>query len=225
MSELNLKELPFFESLNDEQLKLVDKYKKRYDYKEGEILFYQGDKAESYFYVLKGRINLFRHSMEGEEKVIEIVSEGQTFAEAVMFLQKPVYPVGASAIVDSTVLSFDSRHFLDLLHTAPDTSLSMLGKMSQRLHGMITEIDKLTLQNATYRLVTYLVKEFSAHEVGSQMVSLPIPKNVLASRLSIKPETLSRLLKKLTDEKLIRVENKSVQIMDMERLKERVHLE
>jgi CRP-like cAMP-binding protein len=63
------------------------------DMVEGESLFFQGDNATSFYLVLSGRIKLFRISPDGKEKVVEIMEAGATFAEALMFMDQPHYPV------------------------------------------------------------------------------------------------------------------------------------
>lgn len=188
----------------------------------GERLFDHGQSAERFFLVHLGSVKLYRVSFEGAEKVIEIVPAGHTFAEAVMFMERQVYPVSAEALEPSILYSFDNEVFRQLLRDSVDTCFRLLGDMSMRLHARINEINALTLQNATLRLVGYLVRELDAG-AGAGTVELPAAKSVVASRLSVQPETLSRIFHNLGSSGIIRVKGKQIEILDEARLRELLH--
>ena len=54
------------------------------------LIFRQGDPAERFYLVQSGKVKLYRISADGKEKVVEIITAGNTFAEAVMFMQRSV---------------------------------------------------------------------------------------------------------------------------------------
>ena len=189
---------------------------------DGESLFHFGEKADRFFFLVQGRIKLFRVSAEGMEKVFDIILPGRMFAEAVMFMSQKAYPVNTTAIGPTKALSFDSSVFMGILEANPKLAFKLMAAMSRKLHGLINEIDQLTLQNATFRLASYLLNQIPAGEEGAAEVSLLAPKRVIASRLSIQPETFSRLLGRLTKQGLIRVSDQRVAIPDVEALRELV---
>lgn len=185
---------------------------------EGQPLFAQGDPADRFFYVVSGQIKLSRLSPEGNEKVIDIVSAGNTFAEALMFLEGPAYPVNATALGPSELVSIDSRDFAAMLRDSIDTCFLLMGDMSQRLRGLIAEIDNLSLQSGTCRVASYLLK--MAPEDQDEF-RLDIPKGVMASRLSVKPETFSRILRNLQDSGILSIKGAQVTIHDRGALEDR----
>jgi len=208
-----------FSGLDEDQFSRVIKGSKAIQLKEGELLFQQ-QQAADYFYLLEtGEIKLYRLSPDGAEKVIELIRAGQTFAEAMMFMEGGFYPVNAQAVTESRLIRVEMAMFRDLLEHSPKTSLKILGYMSQRLHGLVQEIDQLSLQNAKMRVIQYLLRELPAEAVSPCQVQWNTPKTVLASRLSVRPETFSRILKQLTQEQLIKVDKKSIEIVDIEGLK------
>ncbi len=148
-----------FSALDDEQLRTVVASMQELNVDEGRKLFEHGQPADKFFLLCEGQVKLYRLSEEGDEKVIEIVRPGQTFAEAVMFMSGRVYPVNADALVKSRLLAFPNAVFKDLLRNSVDACFRLMADMSQRLHQRLNEIDSLTLHNATYRLVTYLLGE------------------------------------------------------------------
>lgn len=208
-----LRRLPLFAELDDAQLaRVMDSAHPRH-LDRGERLFTQGDPARCFFLVRDGAIKLFLLSRDGTEKVIEVLRDGDLFAEAVMFMDGHRYPVSAEALAATELLAFDNAVFLELLHESPDLAFKALGALSRRMHGLLQEIDELTLHNATWRLVVWLLAE--AERDGSDgAFTLAIPKQVIASRLSIKPETLSRIFARLRDDGLIRVEGERLEIRD-----------
>jgi CRP-like cAMP-binding protein len=88
----------------------------------------------------------------------------------------------------------------------------------------VNQIESLTLQNATYRLVAYLLEEIPRDVRTSPEVQLTTPKGVIASRLAIQPETLSRILAKLRQGGLIEVHGNHITIRNVQALREIVHL-
>ncbi len=208
-----------FSGLDKEQFTRVISGSKAIQLKEGEVLFRQKQAAD-YFYLLEtGEIKLYRLSSDGAEKVIELIRAGQTFAEAVMFMHGNFYPVNAQALTGCQLIRIEMAMFRNLLEHSPQTSLKILGHMSQRLHGLVQEIDFVTLQNAKMRVIQFLLQELPTDAVSPCRLQWDTPKTVLASRLSVRPETFSRILQQLTQEQLIKVDRKSIEILDIERLK------
>ena len=203
--------------LTGEQLEQVARHASRIRLEEGQPLFSQGDAAERFYLVLEGQMRLFRLSPDGAEKVIEIVGPGQTFAEALMFLNAPRYPVCSGALVPTVLLGIDARDFSRMLHESVDTCFVLLGDLSQRLRRLIGEIDNLTLHTATSRVARYLLMKLPA---GCRALDLGVRKGVLASRLSVKPETFSRVEKNLSDQGIIEVHGAHVTILDQGALEE-----
>ncbi len=216
----NLKQIYLFSALGDSQLREIAANTKHKTLKAGERLFHQGDPCDYFFFLRRGQIKLFRLSRDGDEKVIYVVLGGQTFAEAVMFMErKEGYPVNAETLESSDLLCFDSKTFVTLLKRSPDTCLRVMGNMSRRLRWQVNEIDRLTLHNATFRLIHYLLDVCQEQPGGKFEARLTTPKNVLASWLSIQPETFSRILSRLTERKLLEVEGQTIRF-DFQKLRQ-----
>ncbi len=199
--------------MSDEQLELVRRYSHITDMVEGESLFFQGDDATCFYLILSGRIKLYRVSPEGKEKVVEIMERGATFAEALMFLDQPHYPVTATAIAPSRVIGINCREFKAMLRESIDTCFLLLGRMSFRLRSLIREIDALSLDTGTVRTISYLLTQ-APDEADN--FELKVAKSVIASRLSVKPETFSRILKNLHEQNIVTIDGRSVTIHNRE---------
>ena len=191
----------------------------------GDALFRHGQPAERFFFLRDGLVKLFRLSPEGDEKIIEIMRPGETFAEAVMFMgTQGRYPVNAEAVSETSLYAFEQKTFLNLLRESSDACFGLLGSMSRRLHMLVNQIESLTLQNATYRLVAYLLEQIPRDVRTAPDVQLTTPKGVIASRLAIQPETLSRILAKLRQRELIEVHGNHITVRNVQALRDLVHL-
>jgi CRP-like cAMP-binding protein len=139
--------------------------------------FTQGEPAARFYLVFSGQIRLLRLSPEGVEKVIEIVSPGQTLAEALVFLNAPRYPVCAAALSTAELIAIYARDFVLMLHASTETCFVLLGALSQRLRALIGEIDDLTLDSATSRVARYLLTKLPPNR---RALELDVRKSVLA---------------------------------------------
>lgn len=213
-----------FSALDDAQLEKMCSSVQEIKLGEGRMLFEHGQPADRFFLLLEGQIKLYRLSEEGDEKVIEIVRPGSTFAEAVTFMSGKFFPVNADALTDCRLLAFSNDTFRNILRNSVDTCFRLMADMSQRLHQRLNEIDSLTLHNATYRLVGYLLGEVPEDVLESPEIVLTTPKHVIASQLSIKPETFSRILTKLSRDGLIVVRGNSIVLEDLARLRKEAEL-
>jgi CRP-like cAMP-binding protein len=184
----------------------------------GQLLFDRGQPAQHFYIVIEGQVNLVLYSKAGEEKIVDILGPGNSFAEAVMFMAAPGYPVSAVAATQSRVARFPNREYLSILHDSPETCLRMLGHLSQRLHMRIREIEYLTLESATHRLVRLIEGRLPADSSAPCEVTLQESRQELASRLSMKPETLSRILRHLSDAGAIVVHGRVLEVPDRKKL-------
>ena len=217
MLKADLQKGLLFARLTGAQLDRVANHAVRIHLDEGEMLFQQDDPAERFYLLLKGQVKLFRLGPGGGEKVIEIVTPFSTFAEALMFLDHPTFPVGAQALQRAEIVSIDASDFTSMLRESIDTCFMLMGDMSQRLRGLIREIDDLSLSSATCRVAGYLLTKA---EHDGEGFNLDIPKQTLASRLSVQPETFSRIVRNLSNQGVLAMKGSRVEITDRDRLQQ-----
>jgi CRP-like cAMP-binding protein len=187
--------------------------------KKNEFLFEQGDEANHFYMVRNGQILLFQSAPDGNEKVVDIIGPGQTFAEAVMFMEGRRFPVNARATADSELFKLENKTFMEQLENSNALCFNMMADMSSRLKGLLTEISELTIYNARHRLVSYLLGNINDRQ-DQPTVKLSATKSMIASRLAITPETFSRILNKLKKEGLITIEDETITLIQPEKLKE-----
>jgi len=211
-----LKKHQLFSKLTNLQLDRVCKFSQLRQISEGQQLFNQQDKVTSFYMVLNGKIKLFRMSPDGQEKIIEIIRGGEVFAEALMFTSQTDYPVSSAALDDSIIIAINAKDFHEMLWDSTATCLLLLGDMSLRLRKMVREIDTLTLHSGTCRVASYLIQEMPDDQ---KELELDMAKNIIAARLSIKPETFSRIIKSLKNEGILSISGNKIIIHDFNALK------
>jgi len=203
-----------FDSLDAPQRRKLSERLRTRRLSAGETLFAQGDPASHFWWLERGQIKLYRLSRGGHQKVMGLAEPGQTFAEGVLFMETPRYPVNAEAIVPSSVLGIERETYLAILETSFPTCRNLFRQMVQRTQRHLDEIEALTIQNARHRLANYLLKLQGADGGGSSTIKLPTRNVLIASQLAIQPETLSRLLRDLEHNGLIRVRGDRIELMD-----------
>jgi len=203
---------PLFAGLFPEELARLLAHARVRQLKSHEAIFAEGDKAEAFYFVVSGTVRLYRLSPKGDEKVIEILMAGSTFAEAVVFLGGH-YPVYAAALSDTKLVEIPTNDFVRVLKANGAMALRMLASISIRLHQLINDVQALTLETAGQRVAGYIL-ELCPVGVQSADVHMAVHKNVIASRLGVKAETFSRVLATLRDLGLISVAGNDIHVAD-----------
>ena len=162
----------------------------------GEMLFLQGEPADYFFVVLDGWIKVCRMTSAGEEAVVGVFTRGQTFAEAAAFTAG-VFPASAEAVTEARVLRIPARHLSDKIMESPEIGLAMLASTSQHLHLLIRQVEQLKAHTGAQRVAEFLVSLAPADTNGPCVIALPYDKMLLAGKLGLKPESLSRAFQRL----------------------------
>ena len=182
----------------------------------GETLFSVGQPCEEFHVTVTGQVKLYAVSPAGQEKVIELLGPGASFAEALMFTGQP-YIINAQALTDSLVLSVGKQAVVQEIEQDARFAMRMLAGISRRLHGLVHDVQAYALQSGVQRVVGYLLRDqdFEAGPAGdARTVSLPVSKATVASRLSLTPEYFSRVLRELETAGLIEVDKRDIRILD-----------
>ncbi|HEC13548.1 MAG TPA: Crp/Fnr family transcriptional regulator [Acidiferrobacteraceae bacterium] len=214
-----LRDSYLFAGMNAGQLRRVVESSSVLTLVNGEQLFTRNDPARHFFQVRSGQFKLFRLSKTGIEKIVHIFSSGDTFAEAIMFMEHHAYPLTAVALTKSEVIAFENEVFMEILRESVDTCFRVMSDMSMRLKMRLDDIDALSLQNASLRFVSYLLQQLPEDSKEPSNVRLTLPKSVVASRLSIQPESFSRILHNLIKLGLINVDGPDIRINDLQGLR------
>ncbi|HEX5374201.1 MAG TPA: Crp/Fnr family transcriptional regulator [Aquabacterium sp.] len=209
--------LPLFQEMCPLEMERLAAGTQLHSYARGEEVFRVGQPCEEFHVVVSGQVKLYALSPAGQEKVIELIAPGHSFAEALMFTGKP-YIVNAQALTDAKVLTVKKQAVLSEIALDPRFALRMLAGISRRLHGLVRDVESAALHSGMQRVIGYLLRDQVISEDAApqvKTVSLPVSKATIASLLSLTPEYFSRVLRELEDAGLIFVDKRDIQIMDV----------
>jgi len=219
--------LPLFQEMTPAELQRLATGCRLRRYARGDTVFRVGMPCEEFHVTVTGQIKLFAISPTGPEKVIELAGPGVSFAEALMFTDKP-YIINAQALADALVLSVGKAAVVREIEDDPRFAMHMLAGISRRLHGLVHDVQAYSLHSGMQRVIGYLLHSLpedgssSGHadcrEAVALNVSLPVSKATIASRLSITPEYFSRVLHELEEAGLIRIDKRDIHIPNAARL-------
>lgn len=225
-----LANIPLLRNATPESIERVAEGTRRVFANKGETLFRRGDPCKGFWIVLYGQVKLFVESPTGQEKVIELMGPGKSFAEAIMFMDIP-YAVSAQTLADSLLLHVSKDTVNEELAHNPAFARRMIAGLSIRLHGLIHDVESYSMRSGTERFVGYLLRlggddlqsEDSVSDVCAETVKprirLPATKATIASRLNLTPEHFSHVIHDLAARGLIEIEGREIVIVDMERLR------
>ena len=214
-----LANLPLFQQLHEAEITSLAQGTRENRLSKGQMLFQRGDPADGFYVVVHGQIKLAFSSPLGNEKVVDIVGPGQSFGEAVMFMEKS-YPVFAEALTDAMVLYISKRVVFAAIERDTAFARKMLAGLSMRLHGLIQDVEAYSLHSGTQRLIGFLIQQAGMSDSQQVEFELPASKNIIASRLNLTPETLSRILHNLSEAGLITVKGRQITLRNVQQLRQ-----
>jgi len=204
--------IPLFEGLPKSQHDALASIALNRSYKKGQIIFSEGDEGAGFYVVISGRVKIFKLSPDGKEQILHMMEPGEIFGEVPVFTGQG-YPAFAEAHINCSLLFFPRNAFIELIRKDPSLSLNMLAVLSWRLRKFAALIEDLSLKEVPGRLAAYLL--YLSRKSGSgDEFDLDISKGQLASLLGTIPETLSRILGKMSRQRLIRSEGSRIRIVD-----------
>lgn len=210
-----IKSLPLFRSLPDDKLLHVVEEAQILRQPAGTTLFRQGEMADFLYVVLDGQVGLAGVDNHGEETIVEIVECGSAFIEAAVLMDLP-YLMTAQVLVPSRILLLPAARLRRDLLNIPELAVGMLNSVSMHFRTMVREIKELKLKTANQRLGSYMLSLTDKTE-GGAIFRLPHNKGLVAARVGVRRETLSRLFTSLRGHGVV-VDGPMVSIIDISSL-------
>ena len=222
MNSETLKKSYLFSFLPENDLERIRKIVYQKEFRKGQDIFCDGEKARGFYIVASGRVKVFKTSPEGKEQILHVISEGGSFGDAAVF-DGETYPANAQAIKDSRLLFIEKADFIGLIRECPDISLKIMASLSAMLRDFTRLVEDLSLKEVSSRLARYFLeqsKKKGKETLEGKRFTLELSRMQLASRLGTIPETLSRSLGKLKDKKLVKADKENIVVLNEKALKE-----
>jgi len=208
--------IPLFAGLPQHHLKEIADIIVDQVFTRGQRIFSEGDDATGFYIVATGRVKISKSSSDGKEQILHIFGSGEAFGEVAMFAGRH-FPANADALEQSRLFFIPRDEFIALIQQQPTLAMNMLGTLSRRLRMLAALVDNLSLKEVPGRLAAYFL-QLNAENKNEKELLLEISKSQLASLLGTIPETLSRILAKMSNLGIIAVEGKKIIILDHDQL-------
>jgi CRP/FNR family transcriptional regulator len=197
----------FFKGLSEEHREELSAISSSQKLKKRDYLFHEGEKGSSMFLLLDGNIQLHKNTEDGREVVIRVVKPGEIFAEVVLF-EKDRFPVTARAVTSAEVLLFP-KSGIDRLLSEKSFRDDFIALLMTKQRYLTERIQELTTKDVEYRFFTFLRAQYGEKE----LIHTPLSKKDIAAGIGTTPESLSRLIQRLTEDEIIAWKGKEIQIL------------
>jgi len=186
----------------------------------GELLFSEGEPCSGLHIIARGKVRIFKTSVNGREQVLAVNVPGESVAELPVFDGGP-FPASAMATEETEVAFISRRDFRSFCIEHPEVSLKVLSVVGARLRRLVGIIEELSFTTIRQRLIATLVKlaqnEGKKTDRGIEFL-LPATHQELANQLGTVRELISRNLMRLQAEGLLDVDARQIVVRDLEGL-------
>ena len=213
-----LKYIPLFSELSEDDLREIVKLAVRQVYKKDNMILIEEEIGSTMFIILDGRVKISRISDDGREVILSILSEGDFFGE-MSILDGQNRSANVVTLDDSRIMVIRREDFLQMLHDYPQIAINLLKELAQRLRRSDAQIKSLSLQNATGKVASTLLRiadDSGKIHLGQVEIPRLPPQQDLANMAGTSRETISRVLKALTKQGYLRKEGSRLIIKDYE---------
>lgn len=218
--DMALASLPLCGGLAEEERMKLGSATRELKIAKSEIIFHRGDPCTGIHLMLHGTAKLVMTSAVGKEKIVELLSDGQSFGLESLLAGQP-YRLTAQALSDCTVLHIAGAAVVGELEQTPGLVRNLLSRMVEHSQRLIDDVETYSLCSGKQRIVGFLLQAQGDMRVDGDSAAYPLPahKGVIASRLNLTQEHFSRLLHEMQALDLIVVEGSTIHIPSLERLR------
>lgn len=188
-----VRNVPIFNHLTDKEMNEVFSKVHSTGYRKNEHLFMAGDPEQSLYVLHRGKIRIYRLTDDGKEQLIRVLQPGEFTGELSLFGTDRPHESYAEIMEKSQICEITKDDIYGLMKEYPDIGIKIIEKFSERLEAAEQQTTNISLLSSEERLLEY----FRSHVDADDYVKLEMTKRDLSSYLSMQPETLTRLFKKL----------------------------
>ena len=218
-----LKKAPLFARLDDEAALALFSAMGTIRLNKGEVLFREGDAEDRLYIVVSGKIKLGRSGSAGRENLLAVLGPGQMFGELSVFDPGPRSST-ATAVTPSEVRTLEHDELMAWLTGHPEVAQGLLGQMAARLRRANDVVADLVFSDVPGRVAKQLLelaKRFGDRADDGVHVHHDLTQEELAQLVGASRETVNKALADFAARGWIRLEPRSVTILDVERVQRR----
>ncbi len=215
-----LQQHPLFAPLATEQLERLQQQAQLVSLEKGHHAHRQGETVQQFGLLVSGSLKLFRIMQTGQEKIFQILGPGGCFGENALFLPDHQYICTAQAIQDCEILLLPAALLRQLVTETPALAGNLIRRLAHCEADCMEALEILSLNKSMHRVIRYLLAQAlqDCTDCSALQFELPAAKRLIASQLSIQPETLSRILRQLELDGVVQLNGRRICILDLDAL-------
>lgn len=221
----SLKKIPLLQSFSDADLEHLSMSLRVQRLRKKQALFQKGDEGTALYIVKKGKIKIVLPSKVGEEVILTIFSEGDFLGEMSLLDQKP-RSADAVAMEESEVYVLNRTDFLSFLQKNENAIKCILSCLSERLRKTDDLLEDASFLSVSAKLAKKLIdlgREFGVKDKDRIRIGLRLTQQDIADLVGTTRESINKEIRVLREKGLVSTEGDYIQLLDLERLKRRVH--
>jgi CRP/FNR family transcriptional regulator, cyclic AMP receptor protein len=218
-----LRQAPLFSALDDEAASALRASMTQTRIRRGEVLFREGDSGDRLFVVSDGKVKLGRTSSDGRENLLAILGPGQMFGELSLFDPGP-RSATVTAVTDVTMLVLSHDEMVRWLSGRPEVARGLLSQLAGRLRRANDVVADLVFSDVPGRVAKALLElsaRFGRTADDGVHVHHDLTQEELAQLVGASRETVNKALADFAQRGWLRLEPRSVVLLDVERLRRR----
>lgn len=212
-----LEEIPSFAGLSDAALRAIAGAAVKRTFASGETVFREGQRSAGLCIVLDGWLKAYKTSENGREQVVRFARSGETLNEIGAYAGGE-NKASAEALEAASVLFISHEHISVIMHEYPQIGVIITENLAKRVLHLMTMVEDLSLRTVSQRLARMFVDHSSGDVLSRRNWST---QSEMAARLGTVPDVLNRAIRTLVEDGLIRIDRRSVHILDREGLEEK----
>jgi len=191
ISEEMLSKSFFFGGLSADTISLIEKRGRIENFNKDEIIFFEGDRGEKFYFLLDGLVKIYKSADNDREIVLRHIRPGEMFGEVILF-ESENYPVSATALRESSLFSLNRSHFMELFMEERFRKY-FTGNIFRKLRYLADKVAYLNAYDVEERFFLFIEEHYGIRDE----IKLDLTKAEIADGIGTIPETMSRLLARL----------------------------
>ena len=220
-----LKRVPLFSKIEDKELEKITEISHLKKYRKDEDIFSEGEVGDALYILVSGVVKIFRTSSDGRIKTLALLQKGDFLGEMAL-LEREIRSANVRAVEDAEMLVINRGDFEESLTSNPRIAFRIMETLCARLRDADKQIESLTFQNVSGRLVIALLDLAEKHGVQTDKgikIDMELTHQELSEMVGTAREVVSRILNDFRKTNCIEIEKHYITITDKEELKKMLY--
>jgi CRP/FNR family transcriptional regulator, cyclic AMP receptor protein len=221
-----LRKIPLFHDCSDNELERIDEILIHRSFAERSIIFMQGEPLEYIYFIVSGKVKIYRTDEQGREQIVNLLEPGDFFPH-IGFFRKAEYPAHSVMIEKGVLLALPTARLRNLLEKNPDICINLMAVMESKIIDLQERLEEVVLHDTFSRLVLLLIRLSRLHGVpdGERIrINVPLTNQELANMIGTRRETVNRAINQLKKAGAVETTTDHYLLINCDRLEKQLHV-